>query len=80
VEREQRKSKFCNTNSIENEYHFLLVCLIYIELRRTYFRAYFCRWPTLNKIDQIMSSKNKIQVNMLTKFIYDALKSEIAVS
>jgi len=48
--------------SIENEYHFLLVCPIYIELRRNYFRP-FCRWPTLNKFDQIMSSENKIEVN-----------------
>ena len=50
---------FCNGTYIENEYHFLLVCPLYRDLRIKYFKAYYCRWPTLNEFDDLMCKTSK---------------------
>ena len=69
---DQRTCQFCNNRVIENEYHFLLVCPIYQNLRRKYFSPHFCRWPTLFKFDQLMSKQSKRSLINLSKFIYFA--------
>ena len=61
-------------NTIENAYHFLLICPLYIHLRRNYLKPYYCHWPTLNKFDKLMASKNKNEIPNLSKFIYFAAK------
>lgn len=61
-------------NSIENEYHFLLICPLYTDLRRNYLKQYYCHWPTLNKFDKLMTSNNKKEILNLSKFIYFATK------
>ena len=40
--RELRICKCCNMGKIENEYHFLLVCSNYRDLRTKFFKPYFC--------------------------------------
>jgi len=40
----------------------------------------FLNMLNLNKFDQIMSPKNKIQVNMLAKFIYDAFSLRLQLA
>ena len=42
-----------------------------------YAYAYFCYWPTLNKVENIISTKNVNAINCLAKFIYFANKSVI---
>ena len=74
IPRNERKCIFCNLNVIESEYHLLLVCPFYIELRRKYFKPYFCHWPTLNKFDKLMTSESKCTILSLSKFIYFAFK------
>ena len=44
--REQRLYNLCNMNNIKDEFHFLLVCPKYRDLRCKYFKRYFCHWPT----------------------------------
>ena len=46
----------------------------YKEVRRQYLKPYFCRWPTLNKFDRIMSTENKKEILNLAKYIYFATK------
>lgn len=72
IPRDERICKCCNLNTIESEYHFLLVCPLYLNLRRQYFKPYFCRWPTLNKFDNLMASTNRNTVINLSKYIYFA--------
>ena len=74
IPRNERICKYCNQNMTENEYHFLLVCPLYRELRHKYFKKYYCQWPTLNKFDDLMSKKSKIAVSNLSKFIFFAMK------
>ena len=72
VAREDRKCKNCNLNAIESEFHFLLVCPLYREIRKQYFKPYFCRWPTLRKFDTLMCTENKKTTLNVAKFIYYA--------
>ena len=58
----------------ETEFHFLLVCTHYVDLRRKYFPAYFCRWPSLNKFNTLLQSQSKHVLLNLSKFIYFAEK------
>ena len=57
---------------VENEFHFLLVCPKYRELRRKYFKSYFCRWPTYFKFESLMSCQNNKTIVNLAKYIYHA--------
>ena len=72
--RQERTCKLCPINAIENEFHFLLVCPFYRELRQKYLKPFYCRWPTLNKFDRIMSSTNKNEILSLSKYLYFATK------
>ena len=57
VNRNERICRMCNDNFIENEYHFLLTCPKYKDLRNKYFRN--TSWPTIDKFSRILSSENK---------------------
>lgn len=72
--RADRICKSCNMKQIESEYHFLLVCPFYRDLRVKYFTPYFCHWPNINKFDTLLSSKSRKVVNNVAKCIYFASK------
>ena len=74
IQPENRICKLCNGGNIENENHFLLVYPIYIEIRRTYLKRYYCRWSTMKKITNLMSSENKKETLNLSKYIYHSNK------
>ena len=61
-------------NAIESEFHVLLVCPLYKEIRQQYLKPYFRHWPTLNKFEIIMSAKSTKELNNLSKYVYFALK------
>ena len=46
IDRADRICTFCNISMTKDEYHFLLICPVYSEIRRNHFPPYFCRWPT----------------------------------
>ena len=48
-ERSNRKCIYCNMNIIESEFHFMLICPLYADLRSKYLNRYYCRWPTVHK-------------------------------
>ena len=70
--RNERICKFCNSQSVESEYHFLLVCPYYAELRNKYFKRNYCHWPNLNKFDSLMMTNSKQITLNLSKCIYHA--------
>ena len=74
IPRDERICKNCNLNMVENEFHFLLVCPKYRDLRRKYLKRYYCQWPTLNKFDDLMSKTSKPVIMNLAKFLYFAMK------
>lgn len=77
IPRENRKCRNCSMNVIENEYHLLLVCPKYYSLRKRFFKPYFCRWPTVQKFEALMTSKNNKILNSLANFLYCAFQERI---
>jgi hypothetical protein len=57
-------------SSIENEYHFLLVCPFYREIRNACLPKYYCHWPNSNKFKTLLSSTQNSILNKTSRFIY----------
>ena len=72
VDRDDRICLLCNSNQIENEYHFLFTCPFYRDLRKTYLKRYYYQWPTLNILDNLMSTTSRTIVINLAKSVYFA--------
>jgi hypothetical protein len=72
--REERKCQKCTMNVIENEFHFLLICPNYYNLRKQYLKPYFCRWPTIKKFELLMTSRNPKEIINLSKYLYFAFQ------
>jgi len=72
INRADRLCIYCHMNVFENEYHFLLVCPFYNNLRKLYFKPYFCHWPNKQKLITLMTSTNKITLLNVSKYIYYA--------
>ena len=50
ITRNERKCLVCNLDEIQDEYHFILVCPLYHELRKTYIEKYFYKRPSVFKL------------------------------
>ena len=64
----------CNMNCVENEYHFILICPFYRNLRNDIFPRYYCHWPTIHKFEYLLSCKSKSLTVKLAKYVYKATK------
>ena len=58
----------------ESEYHFLLVCPKYYEIRKRYLNKYYCHWPSILKFNALMSSISTKTINSLSKYVFVAMK------
>ena len=47
IDRQDRKCIRCNLNDIEDEFHFVLVCPDYINLRNAYIPKYYSNRPSV---------------------------------
>lgn len=72
IERNLRICTKCNMNVIENEYHFLLVCPFYRELRIKCLPNYYCHWPNLFKFKNLLNSSQSSTIIKLAKYIYQS--------
>ena len=70
IPKEQRLCNKCSMLSIENEYHFLLVCPFYRNLRKDYLPKYYNHWPNIFKFKKLLNASNINLLNKLSKFIY----------
>ena len=74
ISRSERICRLCQMNVVQDEFHFLLTCTTYTNLRRKYFKPYYCRWPTLNMFDRLMTNTGKTEILNLSKYIFFASK------
>ena len=72
IERQNRICEHCNNNFVESEYHFLLICPKYYELRLKYLPR--VAWPTINKYINMMTTKNSKLLYKIAKYITEAFK------
>ena len=70
IDRENRLCKLCNQNTIESEYHFLLCCSKYNDIRIKYLG--YISWPTIQKFNSYMSTKKRNNLIKISKFIKEA--------
>ncbi|MCG7875093.1 MAG: reverse transcriptase family protein [Candidatus Thiodiazotropha endolucinida] len=70
VTRENRICRLCSMGMIESEYHFLLVCPLYQELRRELLKT--TSWPSVTKFISIMSSNSGRYLVKIAQFIMSA--------
>ena len=76
IDRNQRTCKLCNFNVVESEYHFVMCCPKYADLRDKYLGR--IPWPSFNKFVTVMSSTNRKRMYNLAKFINEAFKARNA--
>ena len=76
-ERNQRLCKYCQTlniQCIEDEYHFLLICPLYSELRNKYLGRYFRNdYPSIDKFNRILNCTKVNELKDLGAFVYYAM-------
>ena len=74
LERRNRLCNICDKGVIEDEFHFILTCPLYNNLRIKYIKSYYYRRPSMFKLVQLLSVQNvKILCN-LGKYLYYATK------
>ena len=73
VPRNERFCNCCNTRDIEDVYHFILICPLYDELRKTHIDSAIYRRPSVYKLNLVMeTSKPKTLLNV-AQFIKKAV-------
>ena len=62
IDRSDRICKLCR-RSIEDEFHFVLSCNIYIDLRQKYIPIEYRREPSVHKFNRLMNVTDKKIIN-----------------
>ena len=79
TERRNRLCTFCDKGEIEDEYHFILICEAYQQLRRLYIKPYYYRKPNVYKFMELMKSESSVNLKKLSKFTYEAFALRITL-
>ena len=72
--RAERICLYCNTNNVENEFHFCLICPFYTNFRVKYIPKYFYTPPSTDKFVKLLQSENVSIIRNLSKFILYSTK------
>ena len=72
--RVNRKCTMCNLNDIEDEYHFILICPLYSELRSKYIKKFYYQRPSVAKLIKLLSVNNVKELCCLGKYLHLACK------
>jgi hypothetical protein len=65
VERHERTCQFCDANELEDEYHFVIKCSAYENLRSQYIKRYVYIRPSMAKfIELLQSQSHKVLTNL----------------
>ena len=72
IERSRRICDLWNLNTLEDEYHFLLACPRFRDLRQKYFKRYYYTWPSIHKFIALMNSKSPSVIKNISKFLIEA--------
>jgi hypothetical protein len=59
IHREERICQLCDSNEIEDEFHFICVCYSYSNIRSLYIKQYYYRRPSMFKLIELLSTERK---------------------
>ena len=74
---DNRKCRACGV--LEDEFHFILECAIYDDLRKTYIKRYYWQSPNMPKFIELLTSQNRKIIKNLSYFIEKAFKMRALV-
>lgn len=74
VTRNERRCQLCDHGEIEDEYHFILCCPFYIDIRLKFIKPYYYRRPSMLKLVQLLSSTSVKRLTNLAKYLQSACK------
>ena len=69
---DDRKCRICGT--LEDEFHFILECTLFEDLRKRYIKRYFWVRPNIPKFVELMTSGNKHIIRNLGNYTFECLK------
>ena len=70
VEHDERKCRVCGI--LEDEYHFLIECPVYCNLRTLYVKRYYRVNPSMFKLVELFSTDNERDIQNLATYVYKA--------
>ena len=63
----------CDMNAVEDEYHFILKCHFYTNLRYLYIKKYYWSKPSVFKLVQLLSVQKRKELCNIVKYLKHAL-------
>ena len=72
IERSERICTLCNANVIEDEYHFIIECPQYKDLRCKYIKNYYYKHPSVYRFIQLLTTSNNKEFKNLGKYLVQA--------
>ena len=73
IDRNQRYCIYCNKHDIEDEYHFILICPCYIDLRKKYIKKYYYVKPSMFKFVELLKNDKRTILKNLAIYIKRAM-------
>ena len=66
---------------LEDEYHLVLICPVYIELRKQFIKKYYFVRPNMEKFIQLVTTNSKSILRKLAMYLHHAftLKKTLAL-
>ena len=80
IERNLRYCTICNSNEIEDEFHFVIMCPSYRELRKKFIKSYYYKKPSMLKFIELLQNKTFPVLLNLCKFIQQAFNVRSSLS
>ena len=74
IPRNERICTLCNIGDVEDEYHFVMICPLYKEIRNMHIRRYYVNRPNMLKFVQLLKSENFNVLKSLSIYVIEALK------
>lgn len=69
---DNRKCKICNV--VEDEFHFILECTLFKDLRKRYINKYYWGRPNMPKFIELFTTENSKVLTNLGIFVQKAFK------
>jgi len=75
----ERYCLICNSIDLEDEYHFLLICNMYTDIRKKNIDKCYYEKPSVLKYIELVQSEDATVLNNLCKYVYEAFEKQVNV-
>ena len=75
ISRSNRICLCCSTLDLEDEFHFIIICSLYSELRCKFIKPYYWKHPSVFKLIQLLTVRNVKEIKNLGTFLFNACEA-----